>query len=779
MGIGDSNQPTGLLATEKGRADGLYRDANPDGDVPQVLMTQEETTRLNISMKILGDYAAAKQGRLNIEEEWYQGMLAHSGKYDPEVQKELEDKGMSQAFVNLTRSEVSKAVRYIVKVIGADVPFKIKPTPMPELQTLNVDEMNDAVKAALDASGVPAEEQGQILDNFNFKQMTDDITREAWNRAVRMGREIKDQLVECHFNRGLFQNIEGWCVLGTMVVQGPFGEPKHHRQWVKQAKDGKWVMDLKRVNPMNVKDAGTLGSIRPAVKFIDLHSFYPDPTCKGTHDATFIIIRHVLMPHGMRQLLADPTFFREDIKGLLTQGGNWNLDGHEGRMLTATDQQITDMDSRKYEVLEWHGWISGKDLKDMGEDIPDSLIDSELMAEFWTCGATLIKASVNNAIPPRLPFFIIPYERVHNRWAGRGIPKQMCDSQKTYNAYERGKIDGMAFSVGPQVAVTQGSLVNGHNGKVSPLQVWEIESGHSVQDSIVFFQPTSNIPHMNEAQRITRENINRETSLPDLIAGMSSPDDHKRTVEGMSMQQANAMTYIYGVIGNLDEEGIKPIVEAFYDWNMSWNPNEDIKGDYMVEAGGVIGALSSEVESSRIMQGMQLIGEDIKDWIKAPVLVERFFHSMGYDDMGAARTEEEVKQLRAERAQADAEVRSAPKRVQPVMPPLNAAIEILQNTPATSAMFGPAFENAVRLSGGLTPSMAAAINAFNQAALATFKAVISSTDQAAIAADVQADPNNALQGAQAAPVPAPGSDAPMDPAAAQMAIQQASMPPQE
>ncbi len=779
MAFMGQDQPTGTLATEKGRSEMPFGQTE-EGLQPVVQMSQEEITRLSIAQRVWSDYQSAKQGKTQIDEEWIEALLAHAGKYSDTVMQELEEKGMSKAFVNLTRSEVSKAVRYLIKVIGgANYPFSLKPTPVPEIEGMDPKMMNEAISAALDEAQVPPEMRAQIEEQFDFKAMLDNQTQEAYNRANRMQREIKDQFVECNFFRGLLQNLESWCVIGTMIIKGPFPEYKNQRQWVKPAKDGKWVLDLKRVNPMKFNGPGDLGSIRPAASFIDPHKFYPDPTGSKVEDMGFVVVEHDYTRHGMRTLLKDPTFFRRDIETLLSQGGNYQLDGVAARVRAIADMVQTDLDASKYQVLEWHGWIDGKSLADMGEDIPESLYNSELLAEFWTCGNTLIKASVSNAIPPRIPFYIIPYERVSNRWAGRGIPKQMGSSQKTYNAYERGKIDGMAFSVGPQVAVTQGSLINGTDGKVRPLQCWELEEGRNVQESIMFFQPVSSIPHLNEAQRLTRTNIERETSLPDLIAGIGSPDDHKRTVEGLSMQQANALTYIYGVVGNMDEEGIKPLVTAFYDWNMAWNPNDEIKGDYQVEAGGVLGALSSEVESGRIMQALQLIGEDVKDWLKPQVLVQRFYHSMGYDDIGAVRTEDEVKQLRAERAQSEAEIRSAPKRVQPVMPPLNAAIEILQNTPATSPMYGAAYENAVRLSGGLTGSMAAGINAFNQAALATFKAVISPQDQAAIAADVTPDPNNALQGAGGAPVPAPGSEAGIDPASAQAMLQaQAAQPVQ-
>lgn len=207
------------------------------------------------------------------------------------------------------------------------------------------------------------------------------------------------------------------------------------------------------------------------------------------------------------------------------------------------------------------------------------------------------------------------------------------------------------------------------------------------------------------------------------------------------MQQAAAMAWVRVVIGNLDLFGFNPVLNAIYDYEMQFNPDETIKGDFVTVAKGVQGAMSREVLAARlntfmnIFQSPQL--KHLPDWEKAGYLLEK---TAGLQGLGLILPYREAMRRKLEEEEAMAKIGAAPNRIQPVIPPPNAALEILSKVPETSPAYGPALEGAARANNMMTPALAAAINVINEISAANAVRLISGEDQQALSQDVQAPP---------------------------------------
>jgi hypothetical protein len=398
--------------------------------------------------------------------------------------------------------------------------------------------------------------------------------------------------------------------------------------------------------------------------------------------------------------------------------------------------------------------MSGLKLRHLGEDIDDDQLTSDFLVNVWTLDNAVIRLNVSNLRPARLPFHFAPYETVPGSILGRGVPAQMHDSQSIYNAAMRAEIDNMAYSVGPMLGMLLDKLASRTNpDTMYPLKQYFFENVDTGQVPMQFFQPQSNVQYMEIIKEACIKQIQKETSLPDFAMGIPGSAQHNRTAEGLAMQQNAALTFIRSTIANIDNFLTQPMVESLYHWNMAFNPDGSIKGDFDVIASGVQGAIAKDVLNNRlqtiILNGL---GDEIKYWIKPDRAIEGWLKGTGMEDMGITNTAEQAEKLKAQDdARQQAQAQAANAKMQPGIPPGMAALQILSHVPNTMlGAFGAALQNAVKTNGLDTPSME---NAIQQLIAAGQNQVLTPNH-----GDV-ADPAQSALGA----VPQPGSMTPPPP----------------
>lgn len=689
-------------------------------------------------------FRLAKDGRITKEKEWLEDLRAWKGVYSPEVLDRIPE-GQSRIFVKLTRSWCGSARSLILNILGMEggYPWSIAPTPIPDLEHLDVELLQEAVQEA--ASMLPPEEAARFIQENNYELMLQAEKRQAELAGHKMRLEIEDQLAEGQWEQTFMRGLLPYVIYGTQVFQGPLSTIKRPKRWVKDV-SGRWSLALKRQAEMEGDPFG----VRPEVKALDIWSVYPDPVATKREECEFIIVRHVMNRHEMRGLMRQPGFDPDSIEDILLSHaatGDWVAEPWESSVEATVGQDPSTKRSDRFVVKEWWGHLSGQMLRANGVSVPDSMLMQECVACLWVCCGKVIKASVSNMEPASLPFFFVPYEDVPGSIWGQGVPRQMDDSQHLYNACERAKVNNMGISSGPQVVVDQSRV----GDKVSanrqyPWKVWFVSNMDGLtQAPVSFFQPSSNIPHMQAMQTDVRQHLQKETSIPDFIAsGVPGNLAHNRTAEGLSMAQNAALAFIRTVIGNIDTYLTAPMIEAYYHWNMAFNPKHDIKGDFEVVAKGVSGAMTREVASQRLNQLLIAAGNpEIKPWIKVDKAVQLWAKVMGYEDQDLTYSPKEVATQRQRDLEMQSQVEGQTRRVQPVMPRENAIMQLLLHTPETSPMYGPLYQEAAQTWGLMNPRLAAALNAWNQGNADRTQPLITPQDAMALGEDLAAEDFNA------------------------------------
>lgn len=723
---------------------------------------------------------------LPLHQEWIGAIRQVRGEYEPEVEAAIKQAGGSKIFANITGAVCASAKALILQLMdsGTGYLWDVKPTPVPELEGFNMDLIMEALGQAAAEAQTPQEQEQIAAMALQVREEYEAKMADARERTANMKKEMADQLAEMRWERSFVENLDDLTVLGSLIVQGPLAREKRPRRWAKiqSGEKAQWKLSLRGWEDPKEEalegetEVEEASEYAPYFKILSPFQVYLDPGITSHDDLDILHIRHVMNRHQFRKLRGEPGFNADAVDYLLdlySGKGNWVPETWE----SAVNGNSYGADAySRFVVLETWAFISGADLLDAGvPGVTQDMAEKDCLATIWHCAGKALKVSVSNLCPLEMPLRIAPYYTVHGRIFGQGIPHRIRHSQAQYNAANRAEVDNMAFSVGPMIGGDLSKLApNTDPTTLYPLKrFWfeNLENGGGIP--LQFFQPASNTQQMEEIKRSVVQQIQKETNLPDFAMGIPGSAQHNRTAEGLAMQQNAALSFIRSVIGNLDVFLTEPMVEALYHWNMEFNPKDSIKGDMDVVALGVRGAVAKDVLNNRLSTIMMNgLGDELKYWLRGDKATQLFLRGTGLEEEGVVNTPEQALAAKNDEAMRKAETEAMPKRMQPVIPPPNAALEILGNTPETSPLYGPAYETALEANGFMQgpagKRFRAALNAVNEASVALVKGAIVPKDAADLATDLdplQPPPAGAPEGAPPPQAAAPAGPTPVPPPA--------------
>jgi hypothetical protein len=106
-----------------------------------------------------------------------------------------------------------------------------------------------------------------------------------------------------------------------------------------------------------------------------------------------------------------------------------------------------------------------------------------------------------------------------------------------------------------------------------------------------------------------------------------------RTASGMSMLLGAASLNIKTVVKNLDDFLLKPLGQAYYQWNMQFFDGElDIEGDLEIRAMGTNSLMQKEVRSQRLTMFLQTAQNPaIAPFVKISKIISELAYSLDLD----------------------------------------------------------------------------------------------------------------------------------------------------
>jgi hypothetical protein len=555
-------------------------------------------------------FEKAETARNAEEQRWIRAYRNYRGLYSPDVQFTSTEK--SRVFVKVTKTKVLAAYGQIVEVLfGANkFPISIDPTVLPDGVTEAVHlETEDSLKQMDERQDSLAEtptlEPGETLVDFRERlaglkdklapveadlkegeagSPTQITFHPAMIAAKKMEKKIHDQLEESNARKELRTAAFECALFGTGIMKGPFAVDKEYPNWTEEGEYSPLIKTM------------------PRCSSVSIWNFYPDPDAANMDDAEYVVERHKMSRTQIRSLKKRP-FFRENaIDTAVSMGESYTKEWWEQAM-EDDDQEAR---SERFEVLEFWGYLDTDLLKDQNVDIPEELEDlDQVSVNIWICNGQVLRLVLNPFTPSYIPYYAVPYEVNPYSFFGVGIAENMDDTQTLMNGFMRMAVDNAALSGNLIIEVDETNLVPGQDMSVYPGKVFRRQGGAPGQ--ALFGTKFPNVSNEN-MQLFDKARVlaDESTGFPSFAHGQTGVSGVGRTASGISMLMSAANGSIRNVVKNVDDYLLSPLGKAFFNFNMQFDFDQEIKGDLEVKAQGTESLMANEVRSQRLMQFLQI-----------------------------------------------------------------------------------------------------------------------------------------------------------------------------
>ena len=579
-------------------------------------------------------FSRSKTSRRFDEERWLKAYRNYRGIYGPDVKFTEAEK--SRVFVKITKTKTLAAYSQITEVLFANnsFPISVEPTILPEGVAENIHvEMDPAKKDLGSLFGYkgdgkdlpPGATVNSLMDSLGvFKDALKDMDVKegpgltpstitfspAMQAAKKMEKKIKDQLDESGASKHLRSSAFEMALFGTGVAKGPFAVDKEYPKW---GENGEYDPVIKT---------------RPNMSHVSVFNSYPDPDASSTDDMTFFIERHKMSKGQLLKLKQRPMFRHKEIDALIADGPNYIKEWWEDDL----NDYAPSYDVERFEVLEFWGMVDVELLKENDIDVPKEFEDSvEIQANIWYSKGRILRLVLNPFKPARIPYYIVPYELNPYSIFGVGVAENMDDTQTLMNGFMRMAVDNAVLSGNLVFEVDETNLVPGQDLTVYPGKVFRRQGGAPGQ--AIFGTQFPNVSNQN-LQLFDKARVlaDESTGIPSFSHGQTGVSGVGRTASGVSMLMNAASGNIKTVVKNIDDYLLRPLGEAFFSFNMQFDPDPETVGDLEVKARGTESLMANEVRSQRLLQFLQIVqNPQLAPFAKLPYIIREIAKAMDLD----------------------------------------------------------------------------------------------------------------------------------------------------
>jgi len=552
----------------------------------------------------------------------------------------------STVFIGMTRQKTNAAEARVADILlpTDDRNWGIQPTPDPEI--MGMTKKNDPAADPRTGQQLVDLKTGQQL---RVRDVARAVMQMAREKAEAMQREIEDQLVECDYNGELRKVIHHAAVLGTGVVKGPIVESRVRKAWQPRVDaSGQQVHVIEMVK-----------ELKPASFSIDPRNVWPDPACgDNIHNGKGIYERQQMTSKQIRELAKQPGYMREQLRKVL----------EEGPKKSATFQELKDEDQRDiardtYEVWEYWGEIEPEDLRAAGVQVG---AEEDILKATSACvvfvNNTVVKAYLNPLEDGQLPYDFYVWEKVANSVWGYGIPYLMRAQQKVLNAAWRQMMDNAGVSSGPQIVVKPGTITPADKQwQLSARKIWyATDDVDDVRKAFTTFEFNSHQEELANIIKMATELGDQETGVPTIMQGEkgAAPD----TVGGMQMLMNSANVVLRRLVKQFDDMVTKPHIRRYYDYNMMYSEDEEIKGDFQIDARGSSALLIRDIQNQAFLNLLAAGANPVYGmYLDTEKLFKKALQAQHVDPADVFKSEEEIEQIKEQQKAAAGQPQPDPR----------------------------------------------------------------------------------------------------------------------
>jgi hypothetical protein len=570
---------------------------------------QNQPMVLGLAQHIRMCWDVAKIAKKPIEDEMLRALRQRNGQYEPDKLQQIKAQGGSEIYMMITEVKCRAAESWLRDILldSGTPPWDIVPTPIPDLSPNDRREIqdifaNEVLTMLQENQKAPTkEEMAQIKEmvsqDYRFK-----ILQDAQNRADKMKLKIEDQFAQGGWSDSFNDFITDLVTFPAAFIKGPIVRRQRTLGW-------KTVMGKTVVEPTE--------RLAPEFERVDPFRIYPEPGITRIEEG-YLFEHHPLSRSDLSDLIGVPGYDEDAIRRILDEGSGPSWINEDVELIKNEEERKfysymrpTDV----FDALEFWGKVSGKMLREWGlteEEVPDEA--QEYDANVWMIGNYVIKAVLNYDPLGQKPYCKTSFIKCPGAFWGKGIPEIIEDIQNVCNAAARALVNNMGIASGPQVEVNLERIPpNEDITQMSPWKIWQVTNDPvgSSAPAVRFTQPEDNANTLVAVYDKFARLADDHSGIPAYLYGNTDVQGAGRTSSGLSMLMGAAGKGIRQVVGHIDGDVIKPIVQRQFVYNMRYDEDESIKGDVQVVARGAVNLAVKETVNVRRIEFLNATANEI------------------------------------------------------------------------------------------------------------------------------------------------------------------------
>jgi hypothetical protein len=518
--------------------------------------------------------------------------------------------------------------------------------------------ISPALQQAVESSVAEIEEatfgRGKFFDIKDDDQQPQDVAY------------LRDQLTK-DFKKNKVRKAVGECLInaavyGTGIAELVLEERKEMRPASRPTMDGQ----LQEVGvEMFDRTVCKLRSVQP-------QNFLIDPVATSVDDSIGVAIDEFVPVHQV-ELLQEKGVYKDVPFNFAYP--DIDLDA---------DHELTTQPTDKVRLTKYYGLVprhllENDDLYEEVEELVPSDEDKTFYVEAIVVianGGTLLKAEKNPYMMQDRPVIAFPWDVVPNRFWGRGVCEKGYNSQKALDAELRARIDALALTVHPMMAMDATRLPRGARPEIKAGKIILTNGNPSEVLQPFNFGQVNQITFAQAAE--LQKMVQTATGAID-SAGIPGSINGEATAAGISMSLGAIIKRHKRTLINFQESFLIPFVSKAAYRYMQFEPEIYPVADYQFEVSSSLGIIAREYEVTQLVQLLQTMGQDSPLY---PTLIQSII-----DNMNLSNREELIIALQ-QAAQPSPEQQQAAQAAQQVQ------MEFQQSQ--TNALNGQAAESQAR-----------------------------------------------------------------------------------
>jgi hypothetical protein len=430
-------------------------------------------------------------------------------------------------------------------------------------------------------------------------EITDDMKDPEKQDVQYLRNKLTEDFEHCKVRKAVAECLINAAVFGTGIGEIVVEEVKEMAPSAQPVMDGQ----LQAIG-VKIKDR-TVVKLRPVLP----QNFLIDPVATSVEDAMGIVIDEFVSKHSV-EILQEKGVYKECYLG--NAAPDTDLE---------PDQELAVYSDDKIRLTKYYGLVPSELLEEELEDFKSDSMYTEAIVVVAN-GGQLLKAEVSPYMMQDRPVVAFPWDVVPGRFWGRGVCEKGYNSQKALDTELRARIDALALTIHPMMAIDATRLPRGSKPEVRPGKMI-LTNG----DPREVLQPF-NFGQVNQitfSQAASLQQMVQQATGAVDSAGIAGQVNGEATAAGISMSLGAIIKRHKRTLINFQQSFLLPFVTKAAHRYMQFDPENYPVADYKFNATSTLGIIAREYEVTQLVQLLQTMQQDSPLY---PVLIQSIIDNM-------------------------------------------------------------------------------------------------------------------------------------------------------